>query len=149
MSGQQCRHATAESRLVRMNNSCASFSKTFASTVVVLAFFLQFGCGGRQNPDDWVPADKDLLRKLVSNVSEFRGDPEKFGQLFTGDAVPDEKWLADVEGLSFEINEIKVSGDEADVVIDVENHFGEVQHQATWKCQQADERWVIASSPIK
>ena len=115
-------------------------------SLVVSSVFLA-GCG----PDaaHWTPGDEDQIRKLVSEISDARTNKDKFSSLFAQDAVPGQDWLKKTKEYSFVVGDVTMESDGAKVLIDLENHFGEVQSTVTWTFARNADGWRIAAAPIE
>ncbi|MEM7313024.1 MAG: hypothetical protein AAF497_07715 [Planctomycetota bacterium] len=115
----------------------------------VLILFILAACGCKQDPSQWTPDDRAKILDVIANVSETRADPERFAKLFADDAVPDKKWVKTSKGQSIVVEDMSFEDDVATVKIVFENHFGELQGNATWTCKRSGETWVITSSPLE
>ena len=126
-------------------NSIASpsWSRLFLVVFSGLLLSVSTGCGASN--EDWVPGDKDLCKALVSDLSEARTSVEKMRKLFVDGAVPDQQWIDDTADKLFVVKAVSISGDEADVEVEFENHFGDILNSNIWKCKRVNDQWKLMS----
>ncbi len=117
--------------------------------LVCFAVAMALLAGGCGSSGEWEPADRDLIRHLISEVPESRDSDEKQAELFEAGAIPDKSWWKTSSESLLVVDEISVSGDSATVTLELENMVGEVVGNATWQCKKLDDTWMITAAPLE
>jgi hypothetical protein len=109
------------------------------------------GCGGgreRTLEDELESTDADLVRRLVSELSDVKGRPERFRALFAEGAVPAESEQSRYVPYVYRATSTVVDGERATVSVRVENATDETfVGEVEWIVVKEGDRWRLKAAP--
>ena len=113
------------------------------ATVLLLLAVAAIGCS-----DGGVGTPSDEFSQLVSSVSDFAGDVEKFEAMFADEAVPPESERAEYGRYSFWAKQVSVSGDSARMTVEVSDLDDKIVGEVEWTAVREDGQWKFNHAPL-
>jgi hypothetical protein len=102
------------------------------------------GCGGKPTG----PTQDEQVEMLVSKVPDAVGRPERLQKLFTAAAIPPADQRQKYSRLMFFAKSNRVTGDNATIVVEVEDGLGKSLGEVEWKAVREADGWKLTAAPL-